>query len=180
MTIQLRDEGSVYNINFDDIIFVSRYYADPWWGRGEGISLTAIPRTPATKLGTIHDVRFSNVRGRAENSVRICGTPASHIRRVRLEKVAVMLDRWTSYPGGLFDNRPTSVIQPIEAHDTPGIIIRHADDVVLKNCSITWGAHVPDYFSYALEAGNVTGLKLKDFQGEAAHPRRDKAVRVIE
>ena len=180
LTIQLRDEGSVYDINFEDITFVSRYYADPWWGRGEAISLTAIARTPATKLGTIHDVRFRNVKGRAENSVRICGTPASHIRRVQLEQVAVMLDRWTSYPGGLFDNRPTSVLQPIEAHGTPGIFICHADAVVLKNCGITWGAHVPDYFSHALEAENVSGLKLKNFQGEAAHPQRDKAVRVTE
>jgi hypothetical protein len=52
--------------------------------------------------------------------------------------------------------------------------------VVLKNCSITWGAHVADYFSHALEAEHVTGLKLKKFQGEAAHPQRDKAVRVTE
>lgn len=99
---------------------------------------------------------------------------------MRLEEVAVLLDRWTSYPGALFDNRPTSAIQPIEAHGTPGIIIRYADNVVLKNCSITWGAHVADYFSHALEAENVTGLKLKKFRGEAAHPQRDKAVRVMQ
>jgi hypothetical protein len=176
MTIQLRDEGSVYDITFDNITFVSRYYAEPWWGRGEAISLTAIPRTPGTKLGTIHDVRFRNVRGRAENSARICGTPASHIRSVRLEGIAVMLDRWTSYPGALFDNRPTSAIQPIEPHSTPGFFIRYADDVVLKNSTITWGAHVPDYFTHALEAENVTGLKLQGFHAEAAHPQRDKSV----
>ena len=43
--IQLRDEGNVHDIDFRDIQFTSRYYSDPWWGRGEAISLTAIPRT---------------------------------------------------------------------------------------------------------------------------------------
>jgi hypothetical protein len=176
LTIQLRDEGNVYDVAFEDITFVSRYYADPWWGRGEGISLTAIPRTPATKLGAIYDVRFKNITGRAENSARICGTAASPIRRVRLENVALTLDRWTRYPGGLFDNRPTSVLQPIEAHDTPGISLRYANDVLLKGCRVSWGAQVPEYFTYALEAEKVSGLKLKDFKGEAAHPQRDKAV----
>ncbi|MDP4292243.1 MAG: glycosyl hydrolase family 28 protein, partial [Bacteroidota bacterium] len=56
--IQLRDEGSVYNVTFRDIEFASRFYSDPWWGRGEGISFTAIPRTPQSKIGTIHDIKL--------------------------------------------------------------------------------------------------------------------------
>ncbi len=84
--IQLRDEGNVYNIDFRDIKFVSRYYSAPWWGRGEAISLTAIPRTAETKLGAIHDVRIQNVTGRAENSVRVCGTAESRIPRRRIRK----------------------------------------------------------------------------------------------
>ena len=82
LCIQARDEGSVYNIDFRDIKFVSRYHSDPWWGRGEAISLTAIPRGPQTKIGTIHDVRIQNVSGRAENSVRIQGSQGEpHSRR---------------------------------------------------------------------------------------------------
>ena len=54
----MRDEGNVYDIDFRDIEFVARYQADPWWGRGEAISLTSIPRAPETKIGRIHDVRI--------------------------------------------------------------------------------------------------------------------------
>ena len=42
---------------FRDIRFVSRYHSDPWWGRGEAISFTAIPRSPQTQVGQIHDIR---------------------------------------------------------------------------------------------------------------------------
>ena len=56
LCIQLRDEGNIHNIVFRDITFTSRFYGDPWWGRGEAISFTAIPRTPTVKPGTLHNV----------------------------------------------------------------------------------------------------------------------------
>jgi polygalacturonase len=176
LTIQLRDEGDVHDIIFRDIKFTSRYYSDPWWGRGEAISLTAIPRLPTTKLGTMRDIQIQNVIGRAENSVRINGTTNSRIQNVEFEKICVKLDRWTKYQGGLFDNRPTKMLDPIETHDNPGFSIRYADDVTLKNCAVCWGGNLPDYFSSALEAENVTGLRLAGFKGKAAHPAHDAAI----
>jgi polygalacturonase len=173
LCIQLRDEGSISNIVFRDIQFTSRYYSYPWWGRGEAISLTAIPRLPATKLGMMCDIQIKNVTGNAENSIRINGTTNSHIQNVSLKNVSVKLDRRTKYKGGFFDNRPTKVLVPVETHDTPGFNIRYADDVTLKDCSVAWGRNLPDYFANALEAENVTGLNLAGFKGTAAHPGRD-------
>ena len=177
-TIQLRDEGNISNIIFRDISFTSRYYSDPWWGRGEAISFTAIPRTNGVVLGSLQKVLVQNVTGLAENSVRVCGSPTSHIRDVTFENVMVTLDRWTKYPGGLFDNRPTRVADPIEKHGNPGFSLRYADNVTLKNCSIRWGRNVPDYFTCALETENVTGLHLTGFKGTAAHPDRDASILV--
>jgi polygalacturonase len=176
LTIQLRDEGSVHDIEFRDIEFVSRYQAAPWWGRGEAISLTAIPRTKGGAIGAIHDVRIANVTGRAENSVRINGTSESTIRNVTLDHVAVTLERTTKYPGAVFDNRPTSAYPDVEPHSTPGISLRHADGVTLKDCRVTWGPNPPDSFTHALEAEHATGLAMSRFTGEAAHPDRDAAV----
>jgi len=173
LCIQLRDEGCISNVIFRDIQFTSRYYSDPWWGRGEAISLTAIPRLPTTKLGTMRDIQFQNVTGLAENSIRINGTTNSHIQNVSLKNVSVKLDRRTKYKGGFFDNRPTKVLVPVETHDTPGFNIRYADDVTLKDCSVAWGRNLPDYFTSALEAENVTGLCLAGFKGTAAHPDQD-------
>jgi polygalacturonase len=176
LTIQLRDEGDVYNVVFRDINFVSRYHSDPWWGRGEAISITAIPRTPETNIGTIHDVEFQNISGKSENSVRISGTPESRIRNVRMENVNVRLDRWTRYEGGLFDNRPTTKYPDIEIHGNPGFSIRYADNVVLDKCTVSWGENLPDYFTHALEAHNISKLDYSGFKGKAAHPERDKAI----
>jgi polygalacturonase len=175
-TIQLRDEGDVRGIVFRDINFTAQYFSDPWWGRGEAISFTALPRNAETKLGRISDVRVENVTGRAENSLRISGSRESRIENVRFENVAVTLDRWTKYRGGVWDNRPTSVYPPIEEHATPAFHVRHADDVELRNCRVAWGENRPEYFTHALEAHDVTGLTYPDFVGKAAHPARDAAI----
>jgi hypothetical protein len=180
LTIQLRDEGDVYNIVFRDITFTSRYHSAPWWGRGEAISFTAIPRTKDTKIGTIHNIRVENITGTAENSVRINGTKESRISNVRFDNVNVTFNRWTDYPGNLFDNRPTKVYQEIEPHDNPGFYIRFSDQVVLKDCSVNWGDNIPDYFTNAINAHDVTDLKIEGFRGESAHPDRYPAIVVPE
>ena len=175
-TIQLRDQGNVSGIEFRDIDFVARYHSAPWWGRGEAISFTAIPRTPETQLGKLSAVRVINVTGRAENSVRIVGSPQSRIQDVVFENVGITLDRWTKYPGAVWDNRPTTAVPDLEPHNTPGFGVRYVDNLTLKATRLDWGGHRPDYFTHALEAENVTGLNLETFSGEAAHPARAQAI----
>ncbi len=176
LCIQLRDEGSVYNIGYKDITFVSQYFSDPWWGRGEAISLTAIPRKPGSKIGTLHHINLQNVTGRAENSVRVWGSPDSRAHDIVLDNVDLTLDRWTRYKGGLYDNRPTSAIASIQLHDTVGFSIQDADNVTLRDCKLHWGANRPDYFGEAIRQKNVTGLKVDNFYGGPAHPDRAKGV----
>ena len=177
-TIQLRDAGNVSDVEFRDIHFTARYHSAPWWGRGEAISFTALPRTPETKVGQISHVRVINVTGHAENSVRISGSPESRIRDVRFENVAVTLGRWTRYPGAVWDNRPTTAQPSLEPHPTPAIALRHADQVTFQNCQVAWDANPPDYFTSALEASDVTALDPSGLQGESAHPGRDPAISI--
>jgi len=191
LSINHRNEGNIYDIDFNNITFVSRYHSLPWWGKGEAITLTAIPLTPGAKIGTIHDIRFNNIKGMAENSVRVSGTEESRIQNITFETVDILFDRWTKHHGGLFDNRPTTAYPDIEPHGNPGFLIRFADNVELNNCSVSWGkkrierlminrerTFKPDFFTYALEAYNVTGLKYTNFKGESAHPERFKAISI--
>jgi hypothetical protein len=176
--IQLRDEGSVHDIEFRDIRLVSRYHSDPWWGRGEAISLTVHPRNAQTRVGRLYDVRIRDITARAENSARICGCPESPIADVTLDNVTLTMDRWTQYPGGVWDNRPGGADNGIERHSTPGFGIRHARNVGLNRCSVVWGSKPGETFSSALDAEHVTGLALRRFSGTAAHPNRDSDISV--
>jgi polygalacturonase len=170
LCIQLRDQGSISDIEFRNIRLKSRYFSDPWWGRGEAISFTAIPRAPGSKIGKLHSVRVNNVTAKSENSVRISGSAASVIEDVTLDNIAVSLDRWTTYPGPVFDNRPTKAQREFEKIGTPGFYISHANNVTLQNCSVAWGKNPPAYFTYAVEARHVTHLNIENLKGHAAHP----------
>jgi hypothetical protein len=117
-----------------------------------------------------------NVTGRAENSVRINGSKESRIKNVVFQNVNITFDRWTKYKGNLFDNRPTTAYPGIEPHTNPGFYIRFADAVVLKNCSVKWGTNIPDYFTHAVQAHDVTDVVTKGFEGKAAHPHKDEAI----
>jgi hypothetical protein len=135
-----------------------------------------MPRNPQTKLGTLHDAHFENIKGRAENSVRVCGSAARRIHDISFKNVAVTLGRWTAYRGTVFDNRPTAVLEPIEPHETPVFFFRYADNVFLTDCKAGWSGNIPESFSYALEAEQVTGLKTINFKGRPAQARRGEAI----
>ncbi len=170
LCIQLRDEGTVSNITFRDIEFIARYQSDPWWGRGEAISFTAIPRTPEAKLGKLRDITVENVSGRAENSIRVNGTPQSRIEDVVFKNVSVKFGRWTKYPGGAYDNRPTKVLDPIEPHLADGFNLRYADNVILENCAVSWEKSAAG-FAAAVSTEEVHELKLAGFSGDSTeHP----------
>ena len=168
LCIQLRDEGNVYDVTFRDIRFDARYHSDPWWGHGEAISFTDFPRTAASRPGRLHDIRVENVTGTAENSIRVAGTAADHIGNILFKHVAVKFARTTRYAGGVFDNRPTKVLTPVEPHATPGFSVVCADDVTLEDCTVTWGDPVPSYFGRAVESANAPGLRLIKFNGTDA------------
>jgi polygalacturonase len=176
--IQLRDEADVYNIAFRDIELHSRFYSDPWWGRGEAISFTAIPRKPGAKVGTLHHVSVENVKGTAENSVRVYGSSQSRIHDVSLQRVAITFDKTTSYAGGLFDNRPTTVEEGIQAHSTPGFSIEHADRVLIEDCAVSWGPHRADSFGYAVEVRDSSEVKIERLIGKPARAELGKGVSI--
>ena len=142
--IQLRDEGNISNITFKDITFTSRYYSAPWWGRGEAISLTAIPRAArpptasaradgasptqpaaqttdtASALGTLSNIHFQNITGTSENSLRIDGTAQSPIQNISLDNLHLTLRRWTDqqkYPNSL--RQPPVLPNPTSNPTTP-------------------------------------------------------------
>ena len=47
----LRDEGSIEGVQFTNITIEARLYGRFWWGGGEPVSVTAMPRDAGTTVG---------------------------------------------------------------------------------------------------------------------------------
>jgi len=175
LCIQLRDSGTVHSVVFRDIAFEARCHAAPWWGRGEAISFTALPRHPGAPVGAIRDVLVEDVSGHAENSIRLEGLGGARVSDIVLRRVSVTLGRRTAYPGGMFDNRPTTALSPLEAHDTPGVSLRHADRIAFQACRIDWDGPPSEAFSNLLQAQDVTDLDAAQLGGGPAHATAARA-----
>jgi polygalacturonase len=176
-TITHRQHGNIEDIEFRDIKVVAEHHAARWWGWGEPISVTAWPRTQEGTVGSLRNLRFRRITGRAENSIRIDGTQDNPVRDVLLEDIDMTVDSWTKFPGGFFDNRPTGPsVAGLEPHRTPVYFLRNAENVTLRNCKAHWGANRQKDFSFALEAVGVKNLRLEHFEGTAAFPDRDPAI----
>ena len=108
ISLQLRDSGSIQNALFSNLTIETRRFSpDHWWGSGEPIAITALPRKESTALGFIRNVRFENINCQSENGILIYGQSAAHICNVFFNNVSVELYRQTNWPRFAHDLRPT-------------------------------------------------------------------------
>lgn len=107
LAFQLRDPGSVNNVSFDDITIATKHYSPEWWGSGEPISLTLLPRDQDTDLSqqTIRNVTFKNITCDAENGILVAADVPAAFSQITLENVTVNFRQNVDTPV-TFDLRP--------------------------------------------------------------------------
>ncbi len=181
--IQNRDEGIVENVIFENIIIHGRLFDDVWWGKAEPIYVTAFKRQSSNardanwrfakgqmvgKVGKIRNITFSNIISHSENGIYVGGEEGK-VNNIRFNNVNVYLSKTTEYKGGLYDLRPSDTIGILKA-DTAGFYLNEAAKISLTNCSVEWGTNLPNYFGSSIFASQIKGLKITNFDGEAAFP----------
>lgn len=58
LAIQLRDHGTIENVSFSNCIVETRLFHERYWGRGEPIYVTTVPRHDGDKPGRVRDVQI--------------------------------------------------------------------------------------------------------------------------
>lgn len=108
ISLQLRDPGSIENVLFHNLVIQTRlFHKDVFWGMAEPIAITALPRKEETRVGTIRNIRFSNILCESENGILIYGQTPGLIENIRFEGVSLHLRRQTHHEAGRHDLRPT-------------------------------------------------------------------------
>ncbi|MBD3358838.1 MAG: hypothetical protein GF363_16910 [Chitinivibrionales bacterium] len=176
IALQIRDGGNVENVIFSNIAIQTRLFHDNWWGKGEPIHISCIPRHGDSKLGVISNVLFSNIIAKAESGIYLFGHQKDNITNVTFDTVALTINKCTSYKGGIHDRRPSELVEGLVDHPTSGIYCAHAQDITFRNTRIRWGENIPDYFAHAFESHDMGGLELDNFSGRSAFPDQIKAI----
>lgn len=104
--IQLRDGGCFSDIVFEDFTIETRRFAPVWWGAGEPVCVTVLPRVADRDPGLLRGVRFSRLRAEGENGIFFFSHPPGRIEDVELEDVELRVRRTSRWPMGICDVRP--------------------------------------------------------------------------
>ncbi len=189
--IQNRDEGTVSDIIFSNVIIECRLFSDVWWGKSEPIYVTAYrrasidhkdagwrlkPGSTRGEVGEVKNITFANIRCKSENGIFVGGQSPEMIHDIRFNDIDIEINKTTQYQGGVYDCRPCDGEDMISG-ETAGFYITKASKVFIHNCSVTWGENRPEYYGSAIHADDVKGLIVENFDGEPAFPEKDDYVK---
>ncbi len=189
--IQNRDEGTVSDVIFSNVIIECRLFSDVWWGKSEPIYVTAYrrasidhkdagwrlkPGSTKGEVGEIKNITFANFRCKSENGIFVGAETPELISNIRFNDIDIEINKTTDYPGGVYDCRPCEGKDLISG-ETSGFYLTNATKIFIHNCSITWGENRPDYYGSAIHADNVKGLIVENFEGEPAFPDKQDYVK---
>lgn len=168
--IQHRDEGTIEHVIFSDITVETHLLPGPWWGKAEPIYVTSVPRDEETDLGSVRDVRFSNITATAENGALVYGHAGSTLEGIRFESVSLSIagSPHSDAVGGNIDLQPTAVTAPIYAAAISGLHCENVADLALRDISLEWADGLPAYFAHGVRCVDVNGLAIDGFVGRQA------------
>ena len=171
VSVRVNLSGVIERVSFSNLIIQTRIYDPAWWGRGTPIDVVVTPWNDVTKAGKVRDIRFSNIIARGENGIVVYGYGPGMIDGVTFDHVSLLIDKTTPYAGGHQDFRPAPRDDFPEL-PTSGFLLRHAADVTIRDCAVTWGEHRPDYYRYLIDAEDCPRLDAAGLRGESADPAR--------
>lgn len=166
-----RDEGSIENILFSDIIIQTRIHSGHWWGNGEPIHVSAIAQTEGVPAGIVRNIRFNNITATSETGIVIYGTGETNCCDISLENVDLTIRKseLEETYGGNFDLRPALRHEDaLFSHDIPGLYAGYTDGLTIEDFKITWEDGLASYFTNGIYCENFTLLEIDGFAGRQA------------
>jgi len=165
----VRQEGSIENVLFSNIIIQTRLHTGHWWGKGEPIHISVLPAGKSNgALGRIRNVTFTNILAESESGIVFWAHKPDRIENVTLNQIRLHIRKSllsASY-GGNIDLRPAFDHKwAIFRHDLAGVFSRGANGVTLNHVDIEWDAKVPEHYTYALWCEITNRVVIDGFRG---------------
>jgi len=164
------------------MIIDTRLYPGQWWGHGEPIHISALPGIGSKVVGTLSNIRFTNIIARGEQGIVLYGSEESVLRDIRFDNVqlSIVRGRLTDVYGGNFDLRAVNdPRQGIFKHDIPALFARHVEGLTVRGLDVRWDSTLPAFFTNAIYCEDFSRLEVEDFRGLAG-PRSPDRGAVIE
>lgn len=134
ISLQLRDKGSIEDVMFRGLTIDTRLFRrEMFWGQGEPIAVTVLPRKEGGRVGTVRGVLFRDIFCAGENGILLYGQDPGAIDGLTFDTVTLRLRSVTGYEKGFHDLRPTGGAAETE----PGlhyVLARGVSRSVFRRC----------------------------------------------
>ena len=118
--IQNRDEGTVSQVTFSNMMVECQFFSDVWWGKAEPIYVTSYPRAVGNhkdagwrfppgategRCGTVSDIAFTNIQCYSPNGIFLGCDTQGKVCGIRFRNVDLHPTRFDA-SSGIYDRRP--------------------------------------------------------------------------
>lgn len=167
-----RDGAHVEDMLFTNMVIGTKMRPMMWWGSGEPIALSSLPRQHGAPAGTVRNITFSNMLCRGESGVYLRGTPGAPLEGISLRNIELAIEKTTPIPGGFYDMRPGDSFGPtgLDRRQIAGIFASDVENLTLSDLNVQWTGQKPSFYGAALELHGCTNTRLSNIYGTAAQP----------
>ncbi len=166
-----RDGATVEDILFTDLTIETRMHPMMWWGSGEAIAISSVPRSAGGAPGVVQRIQFNNISCKSESGVYLRGSPDAPLRQISFAEITLEIGKITSIPGGFYDMRPGDAFGNggLDRRDTAGIFASDVEGLSLNGVTIAWSGVPSTYYGAAVELHRCRNVSLMQLSGKAAH-----------
>ena len=173
--IQNRDEGTVSDVTFSNMIVDCHLYSDVWWGKSEPIYVTSYPRAVgnhkdagwrfpkgATKgaSGEVSDIRFLNISCKTENGIYLGCDSLGKVNDIIFDNVTLDLVKTSPFEGGVYDRRPCEGEGFVEA-PVYGIYADNVSDIEVRNFKVKDSSFPSESFGGDFKWQNCSDIRIR-------------------
>ncbi len=173
-----RDGAAVEDLLFADMTIETKMRPMMWWGSGEPIALSSVPRAVGGPARPVRGVQFVNMQCRSESGVYLRGSKDVPLRDISLRGIDLKITKTTPIEGGFYDMRPGDAFGPsgLDRRPTAGLFAADVSGLQLSGVDVRWGDNAPSYYGAAIELHRCSEVSAEQVTGAAAHEGEPPAV----
>jgi polygalacturonase len=171
-----RDDSSIKDVFFSNIMIETRLHSDGWWGKAEPIHISAIPSSKGGNSGVIENISFHKIEAHSESGILIYSEDQDAIRNIKMTNLKVKIKEaiYTNQYGGNFDLRPAfSIEKGLFEKDIPAFYAKGVKNLSLNDIFLEWDQPTSDFYTHGLEIENFENLILRNFVISSAYEVED-------
>ncbi len=173
-----RDGAMVEDMLFTGMTIETKMRPSMWWGSGEPIAISSVPRSQGQPAGRVSNVSFVDMICHGESGVYLRGTPGAELSNISLRNVDLTIEKTTAVAGGFYDMRPGDTFgsSGLDRRDIAGVFGSDLDGLDMNGVRVNWQGTVPAYYGAAVELHRCKGLSMIQVTGRAAHAGKSATI----